>query len=100
MTMRRLRLMAGSERGFALVLALGITVVLSMTVVTVVEATTANQRTAVQSKNRVSAYNLAEAGVNYATSILANSNAYDAHLLHPQPPNQPTDCGNPQPNPS
>ena len=100
MNRRRLQLKVRSERGFALVLALGITVVLSMTVVTVVEATTANQRTAVQSKNRVSAYNLAEAGINYATSILANSNSYDAHLLHPQPPNQPTDCANPPQSPS
>ena len=89
-----------SERGFALVLALGVTVVLSMTVVTVIEATTANERTAVQSKNRVSAYSLAEAGMNYATSILSTSNAYDPHVLHPQPPNQPADCANPPANPA
>ena len=98
--MRRLRLTVGSERGFALVLALGVTFVLSMTVVTVIESTTANQRTAVQSRNRVSAFSLAEAGVNYATSILANSNAYDPYVLHPQPPNQPTDCASPPANPS
>jgi hypothetical protein len=92
--------MARSERGFALVLALGMTVVLSMTVVTVIESTTANERTADQSRNRVSAFSLAEAGMNYATSILAASNAYDVHLLHPQPPNQPADCANPPRNPS
>jgi hypothetical protein len=38
--------------------------------------------------------------MNYATSILAASNAYDTHLLHPQPPNQPADCANPPRNPS
>src|SRR3989442_7805761 len=100
-TMKRLHRMAGDERGFALVLALGITVVLSMTVVTVVESTTANSRASVQSKNRVSAYNLAEAGVNNASAILRNaSNSYDPHVLHPQPPNQPTDCASPPASPA
>src|SRR2546425_4323293 len=99
--MRQLRKKLGSERGFALVLALGITVVLGMSVVTVVEATTANSRSSVQSKNRVSAYNLAEAGINNAAAILAKtSSAYDQHALHPQPPNQPADCANPPANPS
>src|SRR6266571_4728712 len=99
--MRKLRQKLRSERGFALVLALGVTIVLSMTVVTVVEATTANSRASVQSKNRVSAYNLAEAGVNDATAILAKTpSAYDQHALHPQPPNQPSDCANPPANPS
>ena len=99
--MRQLRRKLGDERGFALVMALGVTVVLSMTVVTVVEATAANSRTAVQSKNRVSAYNLAEAGINDAAAILAKvPSAYDPHALHPQPPNQPADCANPPANPS
>src|ERR671930_840860 len=99
--MRLLRRLRNDQSGFALVLALGITVVLSMTVVTVVESTTANSRGAVQSKNRVSAYALAEAGINNASSILAHvTNAYDPHVLHPQAPNQPGDCANPPPNPS
>src|SRR5712691_6871136 len=99
--MRKLRQKLRSERGFALVLALGVTVVLSMTVVTVVEATTANSRASVQSKNRVSAFNLAEAGINDAAAILAKvPSAYDQHALHPQPPNQPSDCANPPANPS
>ena len=81
--MNFLRRLRNDQAGFALVLALGITVVLSMTVVTVIEATTANSRTAVQSKNRVSAYTLAEAGINNASSILSHvANAYDAHVLH------------------
>ena len=97
--MRILERLRRDERGFALVLALGITIVLSMTVVTVIEATTANQRTSVQSKNRVSAFSLAEAGINNAVSILGKKNAFDQHVLHPQPPNQPADCANPPANP-
>ncbi len=99
--MKRLRQLVSNESGFALVLALGVMIVLGFTVVTVVEATTANQRTSVQSKNRVSAYALAEAGINNASSILANApNAYDPHTLHPQPPNQPGDCAAPPANPT
>jgi Tfp pilus assembly protein PilX len=99
--MRLLRRKLGNERGFALIMALGVTVVLGMTVVTVVEATTANSRAATQSKNRVSAYQLAEAGINDATALLAKvPSAYDPHALHPQPPNQPQDCANPPANPS
>ena len=97
--MRRLRQLHRDERGFALVLALGIVVVLSMTVVTVIESTTANQRTSVQSKNRVSTFSLAEAGINNAASILTNNNAYDSHVLHPQNP-VPADCANPTPVPA
>ncbi len=97
--MRKLRQRLRSERGFALVLALGITVVLSMTVVTVIESTTSNQHASTQSKNRVSAFNLAEAGLNNAMSVLSQSNAYDPHVLHPQPPNQPADCASPPANP-
>src|SRR3954452_12557860 len=99
--MRLFQRLKTEQRGFALVLALGVTVVLSMTVVTVIESTTASQRTAVQSKNRVSAYSLAEAGINNASSILSKvTNAYDVHVLHPQPPNRPSDCASPAPNPS
>jgi Tfp pilus assembly protein PilX len=90
----RLRQLVGSESGFALVLALGVTIVLSMTVVTVIEATTANQRTSTQSKNRVTAYTLAEAGVTNAVDYLANHNMYNPHVLHPQNP-APSDCNNP-----
>src|SRR5437899_699312 len=100
-TLKRLHGLARDERGFALVLALGVTVVLSMTVVTVVESTTANSRASVQSKNRVSAYSLAEAGINNASAILRNaSTPYDSHVLHPQPPNQPGDCASPPANPA
>jgi len=81
---RILKRLRRDERGFALVLALGVTVVLSMTVVTVIESTTANERTAVQSKNRVSAYTLAEAGINLAASVIrTTSTPTYAGLLPP-----------------
>src|SRR5438105_3991813 len=44
--MRRLRRLFEEERGFALVLALGVTVVLSMTVVTVIESARSNSSSA------------------------------------------------------
>ena len=69
--MTRLRQMLGQERGFALVIALAVTFVFSMTVVTVIEAATSNSRSSDRSKGRVSAYSLAEAGINNAASILA-----------------------------
>ena len=81
---RILKRLGRDVRGFALVLALGVTVVLSMTVVTVIESTTANERTAVQSKNRVSAYTLAEAGINLAASVIrTTSTPTYAGLLPP-----------------
>src|SRR5256714_2140917 len=91
---------AADERGFALVIAMAVTVVFSMTVITVIEAATSNSRSSDRSKGRVSAYTLAEAGINNAASILAKSNAYDQHLLHPQGTYQPADCASPPANPS
>jgi hypothetical protein len=81
--MRRLRRLFGEERGFALVIALGVTVVFSMTVITVIESATANQRNATMSGGRVSAYNLAEAGLNNAMSILRvpTNNALDKYVF-------------------
>jgi hypothetical protein len=98
--MRRLRQLMRQEEGFALVLALAVTIIFSMTVVTVIESATSNSRSSDRSKGRVSAYSLAEAGINNAASILAKSNAYDTHLLHPQGSYQPADCANPPANPT
>lgn len=98
--MKRLRRLLGEERGFALVIALGVTVVFSMTVVVVVESATSNSRSSDRSRGRVSAYSLAEAGLNNASSILAKRNAYDPHVLHPQGSYQPGDCANPPANPA
>ena len=98
--MRKLRRMLTDERGFALVLALGVTVVFSMTVITVIESSTSNARSSDNSKNRVSAYTLAEAGIANANALLAAKNPYDEHVLHPQSPHQPADCANPPANPT
>ena len=91
--------MLGQERGFALVIALAVTFVFSMTVVTVIEAATSNTRSSDRSKGRISAYSLAEAGINNAASILAKSNAYDPHVLHPQGTYAQPDCASPPANP-
>jgi Tfp pilus assembly protein PilX len=95
--LRRLR---NDERGFALVLALAVTVVFSMTVVTIIEAASSNSRSSDNSKNRISAYTLAEAGIANANAILSAKNPYDPHLLHPQGQYQPSDCANPPANPT
>ena len=81
--MKRLRQLFGAEQGFALVIALGVTVVLSMTVVTVIEAASSNQRNATMSGGRASAYDLAEAGVNNAMSVLRlpTNNALDKYVF-------------------
>jgi Tfp pilus assembly protein PilX len=97
--MTRLRQMLGPERGFALVIALAVTFVFSMTVVTVIEAATSNTRSSDRSKGRISAYSLAEAGINNAASILTKSNAYDPHVLHPQGTYAQQDCASPPANP-
>jgi hypothetical protein len=81
--MRRLRRRFGEERGFALVIALGVTVVLSMTVVTVIESARSNQRNTRMSTGRASAYDLAEAGISNAMAILRlpTNNALDRYVF-------------------
>jgi hypothetical protein len=81
--MNRLRRPLGDERGFALVIALGVTVVLSMTVVTVIASATSNQRSSTMSGGRSAAYNLAEAGINNAMSVLrlSTNNALDKYVF-------------------
>lgn len=64
--MKRLRRLTGQEHGFALFLTLAVTVIFGMTVVTVIESAASNSRTANRSKGRISAYSLAEAGINNA----------------------------------
>jgi Tfp pilus assembly protein PilX len=92
------------ERGFALVIALALTVVFSMTVITVIEAATSNTHSSDMSKNRVSAYSLAEAGIANANALLSGKNPYDPHLLHPQEPyrtsTNASDCTAPPANPT
>jgi Tfp pilus assembly protein PilX len=96
----RLRRVRTDERGFALVIALAVTVVFSMVVVTVIEAASSNSRSSDMSKNRVSAYALAEAGISNANALLSAKNPYDPHLLHPQGAYAQADCANPPANPT
>jgi len=96
----RLRRLRMDERGFALVIALALTVVFSMTVITVIEAATSNTHSSDMSKNRVSAYSLAEAGISNANALLSGKNPYDPHLLHPQGQYAQADCANPPANPT
>jgi Tfp pilus assembly protein PilX len=79
----QLKRLVGEERGFALVIALAVTVVFSMTVITVIESATSNQRNSTMSNGRVTAYNLAEAGVSNAMSILRvpTNNALDKYVF-------------------
>jgi hypothetical protein len=98
--MRLLRRLRRDESGFALVLALAVTVVFSMTVITIIESASSNSRSSDNSKNRVSAYALAEAGISNANALLAAKNPYDTHLLHPQGQYQPSDCASPPANPT
>jgi hypothetical protein len=67
----------------ALVIALGTTVVLSIAVVSVIDYSSANARNANLSTKRVSAFDLAEAGINNAVSVLNNpsNNALDPDIL-------------------
>src|SRR6266568_4450816 len=78
-----LRRVIEEQQGFDLVLALGVTVVFSMTVVTVIEAAQSNQHSATMSSGRASAYDLAEAGVNNAMSVLRlpTNNALDRYVF-------------------
>jgi len=97
---RRLSNLVSDQRGFALVIALAVTVIFSMTVVTVIESAASNSRSSDMSKNRVSAYALAEAGIANANALLSAKNPYDAHLLHPQGTYAQADCANPPANPT
>ena len=98
--LNRLRRRLENERGFALVIALAVTVVFSMTVITVIESASSNSRSSDMSKNRVSAYDLAEAGISNANALMTAKNPYDPHLLHPQGAYAQADCANPPANPT
>src|SRR5206468_11070529 len=91
----RLRRLRHDEQGFALVIALAVTVVFSMTVITVIESASSNSRSSDMSKNRVSAFDLAEAGIANANALMTAKNPYDPHLLHPQGTYAQADCANP-----
>jgi Tfp pilus assembly protein PilX len=96
----RLRRIRRDEQGFALVIALAVTVVFSMTVITVIESASSNSRSSDMSKNRISAFDLAEAGIANANALMTAKNPYDPHLLHPQGTYAQADCANPPANPT
>jgi hypothetical protein len=74
-----------NEDGIAMVMAVCMIVVLGMLGVVVTSYTTAGQRTASRSSAGVSAYSLAEAGINNAMSVLAKQrSALDPNLLPPR----------------
>jgi hypothetical protein len=79
----RISRLVTEERGFALVIALAVTVVFSMTVITVIESATSNQRSSTMSNGRNAAFNLAEAGVSNAMSVLRvpTNNALDRYVF-------------------
>jgi hypothetical protein len=73
----------GSERGFALIAALGMLSVLSIVSVTAVAYTTSNSRGADRSKSDNLSFSLAEAGLANAFAVLnlPSNNALDPDLL-------------------
>ena len=71
-----------NEEGIAMVMAVCTIIVLGMLGVAIATYTTAGQRTASRSSAGVSAYSLAEAGINNAMSVLAKQkSALDPNLL-------------------
>lgn len=91
MFLQKIRNRLADESGIALVVALGITVVLSISVTTAVYYTSTNARSANVSKDRGTAYFLAEAGINSAMSILSRptNNALDKYALCPDATSNP-----------
>jgi Tfp pilus assembly protein PilX len=77
--MRRL----ADERGIALVMALGVLVVLSISTIALLTYSSSNVRTARYNKSRVTAYSLAEGGINNALAVLnlPANNALNTGLL-------------------
>ena len=71
------------ERGFALIAALGMLLVLSIVAVTILSYSTSNSRTAVRSKSDNLSFSLSEAGLANTLSVLNNpsNNALDQDIL-------------------
>src|ERR687888_1876771 len=71
------------EAGMALVLALGMMTVLGISVVTVVDYASSSSRNASYSRVRMTAFDLADAGMNNALAVLnlPSNNALDPDTL-------------------
>jgi Tfp pilus assembly protein PilX len=82
--MRRwLRLRAQSERGMALVMAIGIMTVLAIAGTTAIAYSTSSAQQSTQTRSRQSAFSLAEAGINNSMAVLnlPTNNALDPETL-------------------
>jgi Tfp pilus assembly protein PilX len=79
----RQRVQLRSERGMALVMALGMTIVLGIVGTTAFMYSTSDAKEAAQTGSRQSAFTLAEAGINNTMAILMlpSNNALDPDLL-------------------
>jgi hypothetical protein len=79
----RQRVQLRSERGMALVMALGMTIVLGIVGTTAMMYSTSDAKEATQTGSRQSAFTLAEAGINNTMSVmmLPTNNALDPDLL-------------------
>ena len=104
----RARLRLQDESGFALVVALGVTIVMTIFVVSVISYTTSNQRSAQLSSDDVQAVHYAEGALNGAFSILNHVNTNGTNATSPNllgcavgysSPGI-SDCSNPTPKPS
>jgi hypothetical protein len=85
MRTRRLIRRITSERGFALPLALAVTIVLGIAVTAMITYTSSNSRASNVSKARNQAYHLAEAGINNALNTINTSATPNlATLLSPR----------------
>ena len=71
--MRLLRRHLKAQEGITLIMAIGILGVLSLTGATLIYYSSSNARSANASKGRETAYDLAEAGVAQALSVLNNA---------------------------
>jgi hypothetical protein len=81
---RRLNVLAfRGERGMALVMAIGMTVVLGMVGVTLASYTISNSRSATYSSGKQTAFTLAQAGIENAMSVLylSTNDTLDPNLL-------------------
>jgi Tfp pilus assembly protein PilX len=82
--MRRwLRVRVDSERGMALVMAIGIMTVLAIAGTTAIAYSTSSAQQSAQTRSRTSAFSLAEAGVNNSMAVLnlPTNNALDPETL-------------------
>jgi Tfp pilus assembly protein PilX len=72
-----------SERGMALVMAIGITTVLAIAGTTAIAYSTSSERQSTQTRSRLTAYALAEAGINNSMAVLnlPTNNALDPETL-------------------